>query len=284
MGRSSDTPFNLTQQLRERTSLLYKTQLESINLGKKQIQSQSLEELQDSLERLNNALEHPDSFGILKLNASASAGLYITKSSESLIEIGILPLLLERKNLITERLRELKSKIVISNLRDFIETVSSNDLKEQLLTEFEALKQYPSAETEVEITPNYAFIAMSMDPNNPELEDVLDAIKYGANKCGVSAERVDEVQTNERITERTLESIITAEYVVVDLTCSRPNVYYEAGFAQGLGKTPIYVAKKGTEIHFDVKDYPVILYSNFRELKDSLAERLRAIGTGRGKT
>jgi len=218
------------------------------------------------------------------LKITASAELIIAQSPEAHIEIGVLPLLLERKKLITERLREFRSELIITNLREFIETVTNNELKERLLTELEALKQIPSVKAEVEVIPNYAFIAMAMDPNNPELEDVLDAIKDGANRCGVEAERVDEVQTNERITERTLESITTAEYVVVDLTHSRPNVYYEAGFAQGLGKTPIYVAKKGTEIQFDVKDYPVILYPNLRLLKDSLADRLRAIGSGRAKT
>ncbi len=78
-----------------------------------------------------------------------------------------------------------------------------------------------------------------------------------------------------------LDSISEAEFVVVDLTQSRPKVYCEAGFAQGLGKTPVYVAKEGTPIHFDLRDYPVIFYPNMRTLRSSLADRLKAINAGR---
>ena len=92
----------------------------------------------------------------------------------------------------------------------------------------------------------YAFVAMPMDPEDAQLEDVLDAIKEACERCGVKAERVDDPESNERITDRILESIRRAEYVIVDLTHSRANVYYEAGYAQGLGKTPIYVARQGT--------------------------------------
>jgi hypothetical protein len=86
---------------------------------------------------------------------------------------------------------------------------------------------------------------------------------------------------NESITGRMLTSIEDAEFVVVDLTNARPNVYYEAGYAQGLGKTPVYLARKGTEIPFDIKDYPVILYPYMRDLKTLLADRLNAVRAGR---
>ena len=62
-----------------------------------------------------------------------------------------------------------------------------------------------------------------------------------------------------------MESIRRAEYFIVDLTHSRANVYYEAGYAQGLGKTPIYVARQGTPLEFDLKDYPVIFFKNMKE-------------------
>jgi nucleoside 2-deoxyribosyltransferase len=136
-------------------------------------------------------------------------------------------------------------------------------------------------EQKTSLRKGYAFVAMAMDVNNLALEDILDAIKAGAANCKVTAERIDEAQSNERITDRTLDSIGQAGFVIVDLTYDRPNVYYEAGYAQALKKTPVYLAKQGTEIHFDVKDYPVIFYSNLRSLRSSLAERLTAIISGR---
>jgi hypothetical protein len=132
-------------------------------------------------------------------------------------------------------------------------------------------------QAELDIKKNYAFIAMPIDPANPELEDVLDAIKEAAKRCGIHAERVDEPQSNERITDRILESIRKAEYVIVDLTGSRPNVFYEAGYAQGLKKTPIYVAREGTKLEFDLKDYPIIFFRSMKGLKDALEIRLRGL-------
>ena len=123
----------------------------------------------------------------------------------------------------------------------------------------------------------YAFIAMPIDPSNPELEDVLDSIKEATKRCGINAERVDEPQSNERITDRILESIRKAEYVIVDLTGSRPNVFYEAGYAQGIGKIPIYIARQGTHLEFDLKDYPIIFFRSMKELKDRLESRLRGL-------
>jgi nucleoside 2-deoxyribosyltransferase len=122
---------------------------------------------------------------------------------------------------------------------------------------------------------------MPIDPADAQLEDVLDAIKEAAKRCGIQAERVDEPHSNERITDRILESIRKAEYVIVDLTGSRPNVFYEAGYAQGLRKTPIYIAREGTRLEFDLKDYPVIFFKSMKELKDLLERRLRGLAEAR---
>jgi len=135
----------------------------------------------------------------------------------------------------------------------------------------------PSVAAAPDYEEGYAFVAMAIDPTDPHLEDVLDSIKEAADKCGIHAERVDEVQSNNRITDRILESIEKAQFVIVDLTYARPNVFYEAGYAQGLNKTPIYIAKDGTKLEFDLKDYPVIFFKNMRELKTGLEQRLRVL-------
>lgn len=140
------------------------------------------------------------------------------------------------------------------------------------------------AQVEYETRNNYAFVAMPIDPTKPELEDVLDAIKEGAARCGVQAERVDSVESNERITDRILESIRKAEFVIVDLTLSRPNVFFEAGYSHGIGKTPIYVAREGTPLEFDLKDYPVIFFKNMKQLKDGIEKRIRALAEKQTET
>jgi len=129
------------------------------------------------------------------------------------------------------------------------------------------------------IQHGYVFIAMPMDPTRKELDDVHDAIKQVAADCGLHAERTDDVQQNERITDRILESIRKAQFIVADLTDARPNVFFEAGYAHGRGKTPIYIAKAGTKLEFDLKDYPVIFFSSMRDLREGLDKRFRALAT-----
>lgn len=165
-----------------------------------------------------------------------------------------------------------------------------HDMVEQTIGVIEASPESsetnsPSApEVTFNIEKNYAFIAMSMRPDDPRLDDVLDAIKESAGRCGIRAERIDEPESNERITDRILESIQKAEYVVADLSDARPNVFYEAGYAQGIGKTPIYVASHGTQLEFDLKDYPVIHFKNMKELKDRLEKRFRGLAEERNRT
>ena len=145
-------------------------------------------------------------------------------------------------------------------------------------------KEQPKVQVELDVQKGYAFIAMPMNSDDPQSVDVLDSIKEAATRCGIHAERVDEPQYNERITDRILESIRKAEFVIVDLTSSKPNVFYEAGYAQGLGKTPIYIARHGTTLEFDLKDYPVIFFRNMKELKESLEKRLRGLAESRMQT
>lgn len=134
-----------------------------------------------------------------------------------------------------------------------------------------------SVKVDADVQKGFAFIAMPIVPNDHQFDDTLDAIKEAAKRCGIHAERIDEPQSNERITDRILESIRKAEYVIVDLSDSRPNVFYEAGYAQGLNKTPIYIAREGTRLEFDLKDYPIIFFRGMKELKDNLEKRLRGL-------
>jgi hypothetical protein len=140
-----------------------------------------------------------------------------------------------------------------------------------------AIEKTDAPTVTTEIIKNYAFIAMPINPDDSDLEDVLDSIKEACNRCGVHAERVDEPASNDRITDRIIESIRKAEYVIVDLSQAKPNVFYEAGYAHGFGKIPIYIAKKGTELEFDLKDYPVMFFNNMKRLKDQLEKRIRGL-------
>jgi len=155
------------------------------------------------------------------------------------------------------------------------------DMIDQTIGVIEASPENNSDLVVVTNEPNfqagYVFIAMPIDNSDPSLDDVLDSIKGVCAKLGLVAERVDEFQNNQKITDNILEGIRKAEYVIADLTYSKPNVYYEAGFAHALNKTPIYIAKESTKFEFDVKDYPVIIFNSMKSLKEQLEKRLLSL-------
>ena len=140
----------------------------------------------------------------------------------------------------------------------------------------------PHARLRTKPVPNQVFIAMPMNEHaKPEFADIHDSLKAVCTELGLTAKRVDDVQTNNRITDTIRDLVDASEFVIADLSDSRPNVFFEAGYAEGVGKTPIYIAKAGTVLEFDVKDYPVIFYHNQRTLRDAVTIRLRGLISAR---
>lgn len=121
---------------------------------------------------------------------------------------------------------------------------------------------------------NAAFIMMSISSKDPTIEDSLNAIKRATVQHGIEAIRVDEIEHSKKITDIILEKIRTSRFLVCDISTERPNVYYELGFAHGIGKEVILVAREGTTLHFDIKDYNIILYKSFSDLEFRVSKRI----------
>jgi nucleoside 2-deoxyribosyltransferase len=109
----------------------------------------------------------------------------------------------------------------------------------------------------------------------PQMEPVYAAIAAAARAVGLHAERVKDVQGDYRVTETILGMIRQARLVVADLTFERPNVYFELGYARGLGKTVITLLRAGATAHFDVRDWTYLEYIDSRPLETDLLERMR---------
>jgi hypothetical protein len=129
----------------------------------------------------------------------------------------------------------------------------------------------------VRYRPGTAFIMMWMDPAQPDLSDVADTVKEVFEKFDVRASRADDFEHEGLITERVLSEIKTAEFCFADLSGSRPNVYYEVGFAHALPRRVILFRKAGTGLHFDLAGYNCPEYVNLGDLKNKLTNRLRVL-------
>lgn len=119
-----------------------------------------------------------------------------------------------------------------------------------------------------------AFIMMWMDPKQADLVDVVDTVRSIFLQFDIKAIRADDIEHEGQITDRVLNEIRTSEFLFADLSGTRPNVYYEVGFAHALGKRVILFRKSGTPIHFDLAGYNCPEYENLHDLKEKLTRRL----------
>lgn len=127
------------------------------------------------------------------------------------------------------------------------------------------------------VVPNTAFILMWMSRQQKGLVDVYNAIKRVCDSFGIRAFRIDDVERSEQITDTILENIEKSQYIIADLTGSRPNVYYEIGYAQAFKKKPILIKRKGTKVHFDLYVHKATEYESVTDLENQLRDRLEKI-------
>jgi nucleoside 2-deoxyribosyltransferase len=71
--------------------------------------------------------------------------------------------------------------------------------------------------------------------------------------------RVDQIEHNDDIDNKIIELILKCDICIADLTYSRPSVYYEAGYFNGLRKSVVFITRKD---HFSPKTEDV--YGNFK--------------------
>lgn len=107
----------------------------------------------------------------------------------------------------------------------------------------------------------------------PDMEPAFEAIQAAAAAVGLRAERVKDIKGDYRITDQILSMIRRARIIVADLTYERPNVYFELGYARGLGKLVVTILRHGSEAHFDVRDWTYLEYFDSRPLEQDLRQR-----------
>jgi hypothetical protein len=114
----------------------FEPQLRLIGLDESTISGENIEQLEASLRKVDDAIANADSFGKRKV-AAATGGVkwhVLTLGSEDVAEIGILPLLLQRKGQILDRISALRPEQQLREFRDDIATtVSDPQARTQLI-------------------------------------------------------------------------------------------------------------------------------------------------------
>jgi hypothetical protein len=129
------------------------------------------------------------------------------------------------------------------------------------------------------VTPHNVFTIMRFTPDFDDVFATYQEVCKGFDCKGFDfiVDRTDKSETTERIVPRIIEGIRSAAFVIADISDISPNVFYEIGFAHGLGKPLVLTAKKGTILPFDVLDVPVIFWKNQKDLKEKLEKRIMVV-------
>lgn len=132
--------------------------------------------------------------------------------------------------------------------------------------------------------PDLVFVIMAFSGEG--MQDTYSAIKDECHKLHLNARRVDENIGSGLIIGEITDLIEKAEFIICDLTYERPNVYYELGYAHGVGNESsdiLLIAKEGTVLHFDIAPFRVQYYRSTEHLRTILNTSLKGmIKTTRG--
>jgi guanylate kinase len=136
---------------------------------------------------------------------------------------------------------------------------------------------------EPQVDPNLVFVVMSFDPKKRKLPAYFSAMRAAVQKVGGGrwkCKTVREYSPNEEISKTVKECIRGARLVIADVTQNRPSVFYEWGFAHGLGKACVITMEKGNPRGFYPGHYPILEYRDCVDLKRQLEQALRTILEG----
>jgi hypothetical protein len=134
----------------------------------------------------------------------------------------------------------------------------------------------PNKNNKNTIVKDYAFIIMPIR-NDRENKDIYSNIIRACSEFSIKAEGVNSIQFTGRITEKIQGCIKLSEFLIADISYSRPSVYYEVGFADAFENPIIFIAKRGTKPHFDIRENKILFYNNSKHLYELLKESIYEI-------
>jgi hypothetical protein len=128
-----------------------------------------------------------------------------------------------------------------------------------------------------------AFVAMEY--REPFDTFYREVIKPQAEKL-YEVVRTDEKSGPGVIFQDMQREIGQSDVVIAEITPANPNVFYELGYAQALGKPTILLAQRGGKLPFDIASYRVVFYDDSiggkSRVEQDLARHLDAISQSAG--
>ncbi len=121
-----------------------------------------------------------------------------------------------------------------------------------------------------------AFVAMSFASDLDSAWEV--GLSKGIADAGFSPFRTDKREHNEKICDLIIVELRRSRFLVADVTKHRQGVYFEAGYAMGLGLPVIWTCgvPDKDNCHFDTRQYNHIFWDSPENLRIALGRRIQA--------
>lgn len=137
--------------------------------------------------------------------------------------------------------------------------------------------------------PKQAFVAMWFGPEVSSAYE--EGIAPAILDAGYLPMRIDQKEHSNRIDDEIIAEIRRSRFLIADFTCGvvknggdevaipRGGVYYEAGFAQGLGIPVIWMCREDhiNHVHFDTRQFNHITWKDPADLREKLKNRIGAV-------
>jgi len=123
------------------------------------------------------------------------------------------------------------------------------------------------------------FVAMWFDKT---MEDIyFSTISEGISEAGYKPHKVDQREHNDKIDDEIISQIRRSRFILADFTGHRGGVYYEAGFARGLGLEVIWTCNADDldNLHFDIRQYNCIIWEKTKltDFKSKIKNRIESV-------
>jgi hypothetical protein len=129
-----------------------------------------------------------------------------------------------------------------------------------------------------EVGNKRVFVAMWFDKSMDAY--YKNGIKKAIEDAGYIAVRIDLQDFNEKICDEIIAGIKQTKFLVADFSGLRSGVFFEAGFAKGLGREVIFTIREADieklKEHFDTRQYNYIVYDSPEDLHKKLYNRICA--------
>ncbi len=128
----------------------------------------------------------------------------------------------------------------------------------------------------VNLESRQGFIAMSFATDLTQA--YIEGIQPVAEETGYRLLRIDRKAFNDKIDDQIIGEIRRSRFLIADVTGQRAGVYFEAGFAMGLGLPVIWSCRSDDRdrVHFDTRQYNHVFWENPAALRESLTNRILA--------